>query len=101
MKIMFPQAVFFSSPLVLMLFPLAGCLRKLPVKIMFPQAIFLSRQPVLMLFSLAVAKQPPVKKVDFYWPLALAALKNASTNSSRTATIKLLYTSDMTTKENN
>jgi hypothetical protein len=47
-----------------------------------------------MIFTLAVGKQPPVKKVDFYWPLALAALKNASANSSRTATIELPYTSD-------
>jgi hypothetical protein len=48
---------------------------------------------VLKLFPLAVAKQPPMKKVDFYWPLVLAALKNASANSSRTATIELLCTS--------
>jgi hypothetical protein len=34
-----------------------------------------------------------VKKADFYWPLALAALKNASANSSRTDTIELLCTS--------
>jgi hypothetical protein len=46
-----------------------------------------------MIFTLAVGKQPPVKKADFYWPLALAALKNASANSSRTATIELLCTS--------
>jgi hypothetical protein len=35
-----------------------------------------------------------VKKADFYWPLALAALKNDSANSSRTVTIELLCTSD-------
>jgi hypothetical protein len=46
-----------------------------------------------MLFTLAVGKQPPVKKVDFYWPIALAALENASANSSRTANIELLCTS--------
>jgi hypothetical protein len=40
-------------------------------------------------------KKPPVKKADFYWPLELAALKNASANSSRTATIELLCTSDV------
>jgi hypothetical protein len=39
-------------------------------------------------------QQPSAKKVDFYWPLALAALKNASANSYRTATIELLCTSD-------
>jgi hypothetical protein len=48
-----------------------------------------------MLFTLAVSNQPSVKKVDFYWPLALVALKNASANSSRTATIELLCTSAM------
>jgi hypothetical protein len=48
---------------------------------------------VLKIFTLAVGKQPPVKKTDFYWPLTLAALKNASGNSSRTATIELLCTS--------
>jgi hypothetical protein len=53
---------------------------------------FLSKPPVLMLFTLAVGKQPPVKKVDLYWPLALAALKNVSANSSRTATIELRCT---------
>jgi hypothetical protein len=47
-----------------------------------------------MLFTLAVGNQPLVKKTDFCWPLALAALKNASANSSRTATIELLYTSE-------
>jgi hypothetical protein len=47
-----------------------------------------------MLFTLAVGKQPHVKKADFYWPLTLAALKNASTNSYRTATIELLCTND-------
>jgi hypothetical protein len=31
---------------------------------------------------------------DFHWPLALAAVKNASANSSRTATIEPLCTSD-------
>jgi hypothetical protein len=31
---------------------------------------------------------------DFHWPLALAALKNASANVSRTATIEALCTSD-------
>jgi hypothetical protein len=46
-----------------------------------------------MLFTLAVGNQPPVKKADFYWPLELAALKNASANSSMTATIELLCTS--------
>jgi hypothetical protein len=52
------------------------------------------RKPlVIMLFTLAVGNQPPMKKADFYWPLALAALKNASANSSRTATIELLCTS--------
>jgi hypothetical protein len=40
-------------------------------------------------------KKPPVKKADFYWPLALAALKNVSANSSRTATIELLCTSHL------
>ena len=47
-----------------------------------------------MLFPLAVYKQPLVKNADFYWPLALAALKNASANSSRTATIELLCTTE-------
>jgi hypothetical protein len=46
-----------------------------------------------MLFTLAVGKQPPVKKVDYYWPLALATLENASANSFKTATIELLCTS--------
>jgi hypothetical protein len=46
-----------------------------------------------MLFTLVVGNQPLVKKAEFYWPLALAALKNASANSSRTATIELLCTS--------
>jgi hypothetical protein len=46
-----------------------------------------------MIFPLAVGKEPPGEKADFYWPLALAALKNASANSSRTATIELLCTS--------
>jgi hypothetical protein len=32
---------------------------------------------------------------DFHWPLALAALKNASANSSRTATIEPLCTSEL------
>jgi hypothetical protein len=48
-----------------------------------------------MIFTLAVGKQPPVKKADFYWRLALTALKNASINSSRTDTIELLCTSVM------
>jgi hypothetical protein len=56
------------------------------MKILFPQAVFLSNPPVLMLFLAS-------EKVDFYWPLALAALKNASANSSNTATIELLCTS--------
>jgi hypothetical protein len=47
-----------------------------------------------MIFTLAVGKQPPVKKADFYWPLTLVALKNTSANSSRTATIELLCTSE-------
>jgi hypothetical protein len=34
---------------------------------------------------------------DFHWPLALAALKNASANSSRTATIEPLCTSGWST----
>jgi hypothetical protein len=46
-----------------------------------------------MLFTLAVDNQPPVKKANFYWPVALAALENASANSSRTTTIELLCTS--------
>jgi hypothetical protein len=29
-------------------------------------------------------KKQPVKKSDFYWPQALAALKNDSANSSKT-----------------
>jgi hypothetical protein len=61
-KILFPQTVFLSSPLVLILFLLAVCFRKPPVKILFPQAVFLSRLPVLMLFALTVAKQPSVKR---------------------------------------
>jgi hypothetical protein len=36
------------------------------------------------------------EKADFHWPLALAALKNISTNSFRTVTIELLYTSGQT-----
>jgi hypothetical protein len=51
-----------------------------------------------MLFPLAVYKQPLVKNADFYWPLALAALKNASANSSRTAAIELLCTSGFSAK---
>jgi hypothetical protein len=31
---------------------------------------------------------------DFHWPLALAALKSASENVSRTATIEAVCTSD-------
>jgi hypothetical protein len=46
-----------------------------------------------MIFTLAVGKQPPVKKTDFYWPLALAALENTSANSSKTTTIELLCAS--------
>jgi hypothetical protein len=33
------------------------------------------------------------EKSDFHWPLALAALKSTSANSSRTVTIELLCTS--------
>ena len=46
-----------------------------------------------MLFTLVVGKQPPVRKVDYYWPLALAALENVSANSFRTATREILCTS--------
>jgi hypothetical protein len=53
----------------------------------------LKKPSVIMLFTLAVGNQPPMKKANFYWPLALAVLKNASANSSRTATIELLCTS--------
>jgi hypothetical protein len=59
---------------------------------LFPQAVFLSNPSVLMLFTLAV-KKTASEKADLYWPLALAALKNTSANSSRTATIELLCTS--------
>jgi hypothetical protein len=48
------------------------------VEIAFPLAVFLIK--------------PPVEK-HFHWPLALAALKNASENSFRTVTIELLCTS--------
>jgi hypothetical protein len=34
--------------------------------------------------------------VDFHWPQTLAALKNISENTSRTATIELLCTSGST-----
>jgi hypothetical protein len=44
-------------------------------------------------FSLTVLNYPPVKKYDFYWPLVLVILKNASINRLRTVTIELLYTS--------
>jgi hypothetical protein len=47
-----------------------------------------------MLFILAVGNQLSVKKVNFYWSLALAALKNVSANSSKTATIELMCTSE-------
>jgi hypothetical protein len=42
-------------------------------------------------FSLAFLLRKPPR--HFHWPLALAALKNASANSSRTATIEPLCTS--------
>ena len=61
---------------------------------MFPQAVFLNRQRVLIIFPLTVGKQPPMKKVDFYWPLALTALESGSANSSKTATIELMCISD-------
>jgi hypothetical protein len=64
----------------------------------FTLAGYSRKPPVLMIFTLAVGKQPPVKKDDFYWPLAFAALKNASANSSRTATIELLCTSEKKVK---
>jgi hypothetical protein len=38
-------------------------------------------------------KQTANEKADLHWPLALAALKNVSVNSSRTANIELLCTS--------
>jgi hypothetical protein len=47
-----------------------------------------------MLFTLVVGNQPPVKKADFYWPLALAALKNTDANSFSTTTIELLCFSE-------
>jgi heme A synthase len=36
---------------------------------------------------------------DFHWPLALAALKSASENASRTATIEAVCTSDTHSKK--
>jgi hypothetical protein len=75
-----------SNPLVLMLFLLAGCLKKPHMETRFSRAVFLSNPPMLMLLT---ASENP----DFYWPLVLAALKNASANRSRTATIEFLCTS--------
>jgi hypothetical protein len=39
------------------------------------------------------SKTTAIKNTNFYWPLALVALKNASANSFRTATIEFLSTS--------
>jgi hypothetical protein len=43
--------------------------------------------------ALATLKITASENIDFYWPLALAALKNTSANRFRTATIDLLCTS--------
>jgi hypothetical protein len=44
-------------------------------------------------FSTGGSRIPASRNGDFHWPLALAALKNASENSFRTVTIVLLCTS--------
>jgi hypothetical protein len=52
------------------------------------------KQPVSdNVISTGGCKTAASENVDFYLPQALAALKNASANSSRTATIELLCTS--------
>jgi hypothetical protein len=53
----------------------------------------LLKKTVCGLVSTGGCKTTASEKVDFYWPLALAALKNASANSSRITTIELLCTS--------
>jgi hypothetical protein len=53
---------------------------------------FLKQPASANVISTSGCKTTASEKADFYWPLALAALKNASANSSRTATIELLST---------
>jgi hypothetical protein len=54
---------------------IGGCLKKPPVKILFPQAVFV-KQPVSanVIFTDGF-KTTASEKTDFYWSLALAALK--------------------------
>jgi hypothetical protein len=55
---------------------------------------FLKQPASANVISTGGYKTTASEKAYFYWPLALAALKNASANSSRTTTIELLCTSD-------
>jgi hypothetical protein len=56
---------------------------------------FLKQPTSANVISSGGCKTTASEKANFYWPLALAALKNASANSSRTVTIELLCTSDL------
>ena len=70
-----------------------GLLKKTASETTFSLAVFLSNPPVQNVISTSGCKTTASEKADFYRSLALAALKNASANSSRTATIELLCTS--------
>jgi hypothetical protein len=54
---------------------------------------FLKQPASANVISTSGCKTIASEKTDSYWPLALATLKNASANSSRTATLELLCSS--------
>jgi hypothetical protein len=55
---------------------------------------FLKQPDNANVISTGCCKTTANEEVDFHWPLELATLKNASPNSSRTATIELQCTGD-------
>jgi hypothetical protein len=74
--------------------PLAAKLKKPPVKSISTDG-FLNKTASGNAIFTGSSRITASENDDFHWPLALAALKNASANSSRTATIEPLRTSAM------
>jgi hypothetical protein len=76
-----------------MLFPLAVFFIKPLVKMHFHWRL-LNKTAIENSISTGGSRITASGNDDFHWPLALAALKSASENVSRTATIEAVCTSD-------
>ena len=86
---------FLKQPAIANVISTCGLLKKTANENLVSTHGFLKQPASVNVISTSGCKTTASEKADFYWPLVLVALKNISANSSRTASIELLCTSEI------